>query len=578
MSLHQTACPSCRAQLRSSKPIPPGKSLRCPRCGSTFTPANGGPKPSAAPVEGRSEQRLPAMPGAPAPEDTPRGGLSPAHLALIGGVSLLFLAVVGLAVFLVTAHLSQPVAKGPNPPEKTQPAVAGDIRVIDLPGSAPVTDGAGAPPPTTPQALPSGTPRTPAAPTPPDTPEGVVMLSGQWATVTAPKPLSDPVKKGLAWLASKQLDDGGWSSEEGAARPDPFGLATGNKPTVTDTCLAILALLRAGSTPRGGDHSRYILKGIDYLCKQVEKSPEDSPFVTDLRGTIVQVKMGKHFDTYAAAWTLAEAANSQMPDEAGTKRIKKALARVVAKVERSQRADGGWFDPTQFTDFGHPKLFAGPGGLGRPMGPGAFRPGGGLDDFSLAPVLGQAMAVKGLTRACQAGATVEDSVLTKARTFAQNHFDAKKGEFKLHGSFGILLYASASHLGAMQDSINTRQMVLGKKKDEALLKDIQVRDKAFKAVVNKLNDRKFLLQFGSYGGEDFLGYMLLSESMAVKSDETWRKWDESMAKQLTGQQNRDGSWTGHHCTTGRTFCTAAVVLVLAADRAPVPVSVLQLRK
>ena len=38
-------------------------------------------------------------------------------------------------------------------------------------------------------------------------------------------------------------------------------------------------------------------------------------------------------------------------------------------------------------------------------------------------------------------------------------------------------------------------------------------------------------------------------------------------------QNEDGSWTGHHCITGRTFCTAAALLVLMGDRTPVPVEI-----
>lgn len=183
--------------------------------------------------------------------------------------------------------------------------------------------------------------------------------------------------------------------------------------------------------------------------------------------------------------------------------------------------------------------------------------------------------MKGLHRARQAGFEVDAAVLEKARTYAHANFNAARGEFGLKGSYGIVLYASASHLGAMQDAINTRRMFAGAVKREELEKDVELRDRAFQGVVAKLNDRRFLMQFGSYGGEDFLGYMLLSEAMAVKSDDTWRKWDDSMTDQLGRQQNADGSWTGHHCTTGRSFCTASVVLVLAADRAPVPQAVIQ---
>ncbi len=46
----------------------------------------------------------------------------------------------------------------------------------------------------------------------------------------------------------------------------------------------------------------------------------------------------------------------------------------------------------------------------------------------------------------------------------------------------------------------------------------------------------------------------------------WEDWDRSVTENLERIQNKDGSWTGHHCITGRTFCTAAALLVLLADR------------
>ena len=52
----------------------------------------------------------------------------------------------------------------------------------------------------------------------------------------------------------------------------------------------------------------------------------------------------------------------------------------------------------------------------------------------------------------------------------------------------------------------------------------------------------------------------------------FRKWDRSMTQNLSQVQNGDGSWSGHHCITGRTFCTAAALMVLTVDRAPIPVA------
>jgi hypothetical protein len=75
-----------------------------------------------------------------------------------------------------------------------------------------------------------------------------------------------------------------------------------------------------------------------------------------------------------------------------------------------------------------------------------------------------------------------------------------------------------------------------------------------------------------HGSEEFLSYMLVSESLVVKGGAEWDKWDTAMTHNLNRVQNGDGSWTGHHCITGRTFVTSSALLVLTADRAPVPIA------
>ena len=44
-----------------------------------------------------------------------------------------------------------------------------------------------------------------------------------------------------------------------------------------------------------------------------------------------------------------------------------------------------------------------------------------------------------------------------------------------------------------------------------------------------------------------------------------------MTAGLDRMQNGDGSWSGAHYISGRTFCTAAALLTLMADRTPIPV-------
>jgi hypothetical protein len=99
----------------------------------------------------------------------------------------------------------------------------------------------------------------------------------------------------------------------------------------------------------------------------------------------------------------------------------------------------------------------------------------------------------------------------------------------------------------------------------------KVQNEAQDAVIARLDDKQFVAGFGSNGGEEFLSYMNIAESLVVKGGDAWKKWDSEMTANLNRVQNGDGSWSGHHCITGRTFCTSTALLVLMADRTPIPV-------
>lgn len=72
--------------------------------------------------------------------------------------------------------------------------------------------------------------------------------------------------------------------------------------------------------------------------------------------------------------------------------------------------------------------------------------------------------------------------------------------------------------------------------------------------------------------------MSIGESLVLEGGDAWKAWDKSISDNLYRVQNRDGSWTGHHCITGRTFCTAAALLVLMVDCAPQAVAETDKRK
>jgi hypothetical protein len=363
------------------------------------------------------------------------------------------------------------------------------------------------------------------------------------------KPISATIHKGLAWLAGSQLQDGGWGQgDEGRqlrANEPRVGIAN-----VADTSMALLAFLRAGHTPRGGEHAKTVDRGFGYVLAQIEASDADSLYVTSVRGTRVQAKIGQYVDTFAAMMLLTEAKN-QMRDPAGNARLDAALKKVIRKVEKNQRENGSW------------------------------------DDGGWAPVLSQALAAKGLNRAAQTGATVSKQVLQRVEA------QAKSGEMRAKGSAGIGLYGDAASTANIRDDAETKRAKAIELKERAkkgprpMAQSPDVPTKAQidaaeaeaaaatraaadseRALTARLSDQRFVAGFGNNGGEEFLSYLLISETLVQNGGAEWERWDAAMTKLLGGVQNEDGSWVGHHCITGRTFVTAAALLVLLGDRAP----------
>jgi hypothetical protein len=394
-----------------------------------------------------------------------------------------------------------------------------------------------------------------------------------WKTAVDPKPLSANVKKGLAWLAEHQLPNGGWGQGEESAQMRGSSVdRLRDQANVADTCIAALALIRAGNTPIDGLYKDAVARAVRYVVGQIEESDAQSLAVSTVRGTRVQGKLGPNIDTFLASMLLAEV-KGKMP-AAESERTSLALDKVLDKIKRNQKEDGSF-------------------------------EGGGW-----APILAQAMCGKGINRARQAGAQVSGKMLARAQDGAAMAFAAPAAEasaksaasaggygaasFGLRraapaSAAGVELYDRAANLGVLQDTINTQRAqepALRRKAVEA--KDVKEREEAKnelsrfgeservyrsaqQSVIARLDDKQFVSGFGSNGGEEFLSYMNISESLVVKGGPEWKQWDDSMTSNLNRIQNDDGTWTGHHCITGRTFCTSSALLVLLADRTPVPV-------
>ncbi len=78
--------------------------------------------------------------------------------------------------------------------------------------------------------------------------------------------------------------------------------------------------------------------------------------------------------------------------------------------------------------------------------------------------------------------------------------------------------------------------------------------------------------FSQAGGEEYLAFHPITENMLQKGGNDWAAWYPTVRDKIISVQNADGSWTGHHCITSRTFCTAAAILVLIAPNRYLPFS------
>src|SRR5262249_42205100 len=156
---------------------------------------------------------------------------------------------------------------------------------------------------------------------------------------------------------------------------------------------------------------------------------------------------------------------------------------------------------------------------------------------------------------------------------------------------GVRLYAFSNQSASLNEAVNTSKLTEKAARDALADKNRPEKEKkeareqldrigkvkeayqqSVKSVVEQLGDKTFVQGFGSNGGEEFLSYLNIGETLVARGGPEWEKWDRSMTQNLNRIQNKDGSWSGDHCITGRIFCTASALMVLMADRTPVPVA------
>jgi hypothetical protein len=147
-------------------------------------------------------------------------------------------------------------------------------------------------------------------------PAGAQETTGQLRDGTRSEPATLAVEKGLTFLASRQLEDGSFS--------------TGGYGRNAAVCaLAGMAWLSGGSTPGRGPHGEEVARVTDFLLEHCQ----ESGFIS-VEGAMSHGPMYEHG---FATLFLAEVHGMSPRDD-----LREKLARAIELIVRTQNDEGGW--------------------------------------------------------------------------------------------------------------------------------------------------------------------------------------------------------------------------------------------
>jgi hypothetical protein len=286
-------------------------------------------------------------------------------------------------------------------------------------------------------------------------------------------------------------------------RDGGVGVDIGAPPDIGCTAIVGLALMSQGSSPIGGPHSQELDRILGFILRAVAQMPNSN--ITSETGTLLQRKVGDQVHTFLAALFLSQVMGECHDED----EVKAALERLTHVIATHQQKDGTW------------------------------------GSQSWAPMLGTVMGWISLRSSFSAGFKVEASADKTAEALLKQ-IKEQRGQNQgwMHD-----LYKNVCGIRVLYS--------MGREKDE-------IYQSAIKEVMQlvKANDQAFQ----QAGGEDYIAFHFITECMMHQRNGLWEEWYPLMRDKLVRHQNADGSWTGHHCITARTFCTACSLLVLQAPK------------
>jgi hypothetical protein len=344
-------------------------------------------------------------------------------------------------------------------------------------------------------------------------------------------PVAIAVAKGETWLVSVQGKDGGWGQDGGETSYVRQGeRLESNGNDVANTAVAAEALLHTGNTPTAGPYRESLQRAVRFILAHVDNSPAEGLAVTDVMGTQIQRKLGPYIDTFLTSKLLADL-DGQMGNAQANLRVRRSLERCVAKIEKNQLKDGSW------------------------------NVAGGW-----APILGTSLASQSLYAAKAKGVAVAQPAMDRVATYAMVTAAPSAGMGGSGGGIAATGIPPRAELSAVSAGVPLYKRAQEMEQLSRTEADRKKNATAINAIEKELSDPRFVAGFGSIGGEEFLSYLNISDSLHRAGGQPWRKWNEQMTARLLTMQNEDDTWSGHHCITGRVAVTSAAILMLMVDR------------
>jgi hypothetical protein len=339
-------------------------------------------------------------------------------------------------------------------------------------------------------------------------------------------------RKGIKWLVIHQNPDGGWSEQGQGGGTSDLGY----------TALGGLALLATGSTPSEGTFSPAIGRALEFVSDRLSRdgalAATREPPPTTPR-TQLHNKIGTMADLGISALFLMRA-HGGMATESANRKLDRLCKATIAELERAQQDDGSWNLPTSWAPL-HGTAFV----------------GCALHEARARnlPVAGRTLAR--LERFTLAQVAVMDAPPTPAPHLRKGAVVTPRAESEGSslgaagaGNAGVLLYSVSQGLAELTRTPELRRRH-ARQIDE---------------LVAKSAEKGVLGGFGSMGGEEYIAYALIAESLLRVDGNQARTWHASIVDQLSKLQNADGSWNGHHCITARTPVTGLAILALSGAR------------